>query len=237
MVDLNSQIVCDLLWNVLTGFLTMTWLIWTLSLCVICSQIHWPDFWPWHGWFGLSVCEWLALKSTDLISDHDMVDLDSQQVRDLLWNLLTQFLTMTWLIWTPSLCVICSQIHWLDFWLDFWLWHGWFGLLGSAWLALKSTDWIWPWHGGFWLSVCAQFTLKSTDLISDYDMVDLDSQIVCDLLWKCTDQISDSDMVDLDSQAVCDWLWNLLTGFLTMTWLIWTLSGCVTGSQTYWPDF
>jgi len=26
--------------NLLTGFLTMTWLIWTLSGCVICSQIY-----------------------------------------------------------------------------------------------------------------------------------------------------------------------------------------------------
>ena len=63
MVDLDSQIVGDLLSNVLTLFLTVTWLIWTqivrdllsnllnrfltatwmiwtLSLCVICSQIH-----------------------------------------------------------------------------------------------------------------------------------------------------------------------------------------------------
>jgi len=40
-----------------------------------------------------------------------MVDLDSQRVRDLLSNPLTGFLTVTWLIWTPSLCVIRSQIH------------------------------------------------------------------------------------------------------------------------------
>jgi len=40
MVDLDSQLVRDLLSNLVTGFLTMTWLIWTLSKCVICSQIH-----------------------------------------------------------------------------------------------------------------------------------------------------------------------------------------------------
>jgi len=45
----------------------------------------------------------------------DMVDLDSQMVRDLLSNLLTRFLTVTWLIWTLSLCVICSQIYRPDF--------------------------------------------------------------------------------------------------------------------------
>jgi len=40
-----------------------------------------------------------------------MVDLDSQDVRDLLSNLLTRFLMVTWLIWTLSKCVICFQIH------------------------------------------------------------------------------------------------------------------------------
>jgi len=40
MVDLDSQIVRDLLPNVLTRFLTMTWLIWTLSMYVICSQLY-----------------------------------------------------------------------------------------------------------------------------------------------------------------------------------------------------
>jgi len=38
-----------------------------------------------------------------------MVDLDSQQVRDLLSNVLTRFLTVKWSIWTLSECVICSQ--------------------------------------------------------------------------------------------------------------------------------
>jgi len=37
----------------------------------------------------------LALKSTDLISDRGMVDLDSQAVRDWLSNPLTRFLTVT----------------------------------------------------------------------------------------------------------------------------------------------
>jgi len=44
MVDLDSQPVRDLLSNLLTGFLIVTWLIWTLSKCVICSQIYRPDF-------------------------------------------------------------------------------------------------------------------------------------------------------------------------------------------------
>jgi len=40
MVDLDFQIVRDLLSNVLTRFLTVTWLIWTLRKWVICSQIY-----------------------------------------------------------------------------------------------------------------------------------------------------------------------------------------------------
>jgi len=40
-----------------------------------------------------------------------MVDLDSQDVRDLLSNLLARFLMVTWLIWTLRLCVICSQMY------------------------------------------------------------------------------------------------------------------------------
>jgi len=164
----------------------MTWLIWTLRQCVICSQIYWPDFWPWHGWFGLSACAWFALKSTDQISDGGMVDLDTQWVRELLSNLLTRFLTVTWLIWTLRKCVLCSQMYWPDFWQ----WHGWFGLSVCAWFALKPTD-----------------------------------------------PISDGDMVDLDSQPVRDLLSNVLTRFLTVTWLIWTLSLCVICSQMYWPDF
>jgi len=44
-----------------------------------------------------------------------MVDLDCQTVRGLLSNLLTQFLTPTYLIWTLSVCVVCSQIYSLNF--------------------------------------------------------------------------------------------------------------------------
>jgi len=44
MVDLDSQYVCDLLSNVLTRFLTVTWLVWILRLCVIFSQTYWPNF-------------------------------------------------------------------------------------------------------------------------------------------------------------------------------------------------
>jgi len=35
MVDLDSQLVRDLLLNLPTGFLTVIWLIWTVSLCVV----------------------------------------------------------------------------------------------------------------------------------------------------------------------------------------------------------
>jgi len=144
MVDLNSQSVCNLLSNLLTWFLTVTWMIWTLSKCVIGSQIYWHNFWWWHGWFGLLVCVWFALKSTDPISDCEMVNLDSQLVRELdsQWvcnlfsNILTLFLTMLQLIWTFRMCVICSQIHWPDFWL----WYGWFGLSAIVWFALKCTE-------------------------------------------------------------------------------------------------
>jgi len=64
MGDLDSQEVGDLLSNLLTLFLTVARLIWTLRECVICSQTYW-------------------------ISDRDMVDLDSQEVRDLLSNVMT----------------------------------------------------------------------------------------------------------------------------------------------------
>jgi len=43
-LNVDSQIVRDLLSNVLTLFLIVAWLIWTLRLCVICSQIYRPDF-------------------------------------------------------------------------------------------------------------------------------------------------------------------------------------------------
>jgi len=176
MVVLDSQLVRDLLSILLTRFLTTTWLVWTLRKYVICSLIYWPDFWPWHGWFALSASGWFALKFTTPISDRDMADLDSQRVCDLLSNLLTQFLTEAWLIWTLSLYVICSQPYWPDFWPS----HGRLGLSASAWFTIKFTN-----------------------------------------------PISDGGMVDLNSQRVRDLLWNLLTRFLTMTWLIRTLRKCV----------
>jgi len=37
MVDLDSQRVRDLVTNLLILFLMVTWLIWTLRKCVICS--------------------------------------------------------------------------------------------------------------------------------------------------------------------------------------------------------
>ena len=51
----------------------------------------------------------MALKFTDPIPDGDMVDLDSQDVRDLLSNLLTRFLTVTLLIWTFRKCVVILE--------------------------------------------------------------------------------------------------------------------------------
>ena len=51
----------------------------------------------------------MALKFTDPIPDGDMVDLDSQDVRDLLSNLLTRFLMVTWLIWTFRKCVVALE--------------------------------------------------------------------------------------------------------------------------------
>jgi len=65
MVGLDSQDVRNLFSNLPTRFLTMAWWIWTLRMCVI------------------------PLKCTDPVSDRDTVDLDSQWVRDLLSNLLT----------------------------------------------------------------------------------------------------------------------------------------------------
>jgi len=233
----------------------MTWLIWTLSLCVICSQIYWPDFWPWHGWFGHSGCAWLALTSTDWISDGDMVDLDSQWVRDLLSNPLTGFLTMTWLIWTLRMCVICSQIYWQDFWP----WHGWFGPSGSAWFALKSTDRIYDCDmvdldsqfvrdllsyllTGFLMVTWLIWTLRQCVICSQIDWPDFWSWHgwfgISDCAWfalKSTDWISDGDMVDLDSASA--WFFLKSTGFLTAIWLIWTLRKCVICFQMYWPDF
>jgi len=91
MVDLDSQYVRGLLSDLLTRFLTPTWSIWTLSLCVVC-------------------CRNLLTQA-----DPHMVYLDSQSVRGLLSNVLTWFLTPTWSIWTLSLCVVYSRTCSLDF--------------------------------------------------------------------------------------------------------------------------
>ena len=53
----------------------------------------------------------MVLESTHPVSDPDTIDLDSQRVSGLLTNLLTRFLTLTWLIWTLSACVVSSQIY------------------------------------------------------------------------------------------------------------------------------
>jgi len=162
MVDLDSQKVCCFLVNILTQFLILTWLIWTLRMYVVCSQIYslgvssqhgwfglldgvWfspqitysisepnvvdldsqfvcglppsllTQFLTQHGWFGPSACVWFAHKSTHSISEPNMVNFDSQEVRGLLSNPLTWFLIPKWLIWTPSLCVVCSQACSLNF--------------------------------------------------------------------------------------------------------------------------
>jgi len=110
MVDLDSQSVRDVFSDLLTRFLIPTWSIWTLSGCVVYSRIYSLDFWQRHGRFGLSGCAWFTLESTYPVSDNDMVDLDSQIVRGLHSNLLTQFLR-----------------------------HDQFGLSGCAWFTLEST--------------------------------------------------------------------------------------------------
>ena len=78
-------------WFLLTRLPTLTWLIWTLRLCVVCSGIYSLDFWLGHVSFGLSDCTWFALKSTHSISD---------PIR---------------LIWALSLCVVSSRIFSLYF--------------------------------------------------------------------------------------------------------------------------
>ena len=56
MVDLGSQDVRCFVSNLVTELLTPRWLIWTLSGCVVESWICWLNYWPGHGWFGLSDC-------------------------------------------------------------------------------------------------------------------------------------------------------------------------------------
>jgi len=113
--------------------LILTWLIWTISKCVIESWIYWLNFWLWHDWFWLSGSELYPLKSTDWIANSDMVDMDSQKVCAQPLNLvLTGLLISTWLIWILRLCVVASrsyQLHW-------WPWNGWFRLLDCASLPL-----------------------------------------------------------------------------------------------------
>jgi len=207
MVDLDSQIVRGLLSNLLTRFLTTTWSIWTLRLCVVYSRIYSLDFWQWHGRFGLSACAWFTLESTHSISDNDMFDLDSQRVRGLLSNLLTRFLTTTWSIWTLSVCVIYSRIYSISdndmFDLDSQRVRG---LLSNLLTRFLTTTWsIWT------LSVC--------------------------VIYSRIYSISDNDMFDLDSQIVRGLLSNLLTRFLTTTCSIWTLRLCVVYSRIYSLDF
>jgi len=94
MVDMDSQKVCARLLNlVLTGLLIPTWLIWNLRRCVVASrsyQLHW---WPQNGWFWLLDCASLPLQPTHRIADSDMVDLNSQEVRGFVSNMLTELLT------------------------------------------------------------------------------------------------------------------------------------------------
>ena len=173
-----------------------------------------------HGWFGLTACVLLPPKYTQSISDPKKVESYSQGVRDFFLNLLTGFLTLICSIRTLSLCVVCPWICLLDFWPQ----HGWFGFSVSnrAWFLLESIHSIsnlksqdvrvllsnplkfWQWHGWLAISVCAWFPLKSTDWISDFDMVDLDSQPVRGLNSNLLTQISDPDMVDF-GLSDCAW--------------------------------
>ena len=149
----------DLYLNLLTRYLNPTWLIWTLSGWVVCSQTKsltfWPDmvdlgrlvcawfllesislkFWPRHVWLGLTACVYSALKSSRSISD-------SSHYR-----------------FGLSLCVVCSHIYSLDIWLR---------------------------RGLFLLSGCEWFALVSTNSVSDPNTVDLDSRWVSDLLLYIT---------------------------------------------------
>jgi len=150
---------------------------------------------------------------TRFLTPHDWFGL--QPVCYFLPNILSRFLTPKRLSHTLRMCVISSRIYWLGFW---------------------------PWHVQFGLSACAWFAFGSAYSISDPNKVDLDSrfQIVRGFLsslftrfltWNLSMRmfcsrihtISDNDMVGLDSQIVRGFLSNLLTGFQTLTWLIWTL--------------
>ena len=182
MDDLDPQLVCGLLTNLLTQFLNPTWLILTLRKCVVCSQIHSLDFWFQNGWFGLLACVWFALKPAHLISNLGMVDLNFQGVRSLLSNLVTQFLTLTWDIGLSQFVRSCSQIHLLKFWPQ----HYWYGLSGSVWFALEST--------------CS---------ISEPNMVDFDSQEVRGLLSNLLTQFL---ILTLFTQLLTYCLTNCLIG-------------------------
>ena len=139
MVDLDYQQVRGWILNLLAELLTLTWLILPLRQWAVSSQIYWPNCWPWHGWYGLSesVCSPLE-SSTDWITDPDMVDLESQEVRSCLSKLSTTLMAPKWLILTLRLCVIASPTYSSNCWL----WHGWFELSGSARFRLKYANWI-----------------------------------------------------------------------------------------------
>ena len=61
------------------------------------------------------------LKDTHSSADPTMLDLYSQLVRDFLSNLLTELLTLTWLIWTLRKCVVdpnpLPQLLTLTWWI------------------------------------------------------------------------------------------------------------------------
>jgi len=93
MVDLNSQAVRGVFSDLLTRFLTPSWSIWTLSLCVVCSRIYSPKLTrTWSIW-TLSPCV-VPLKITRSISDPPIKIDSSENVCRFLSNLIAWFLTI-----------------------------------------------------------------------------------------------------------------------------------------------
>jgi len=109
--DSVCQDVRELFWNVSFDLL---WLSSSLRKWAFYSQNYSLNRWPRHGWFGLSACVWIFPKTTHSTTDHDMVDLVSQDVRNFAWDKFPQLLIPKWSLWTLRLCVVCFQIYSLN---------------------------------------------------------------------------------------------------------------------------
>lgn len=126
-----------------TQFLTSAWLIWTFSLYVVCSQIYWLNFWPWHGWYRLSG---RALFTAYSISDAAWL------IRNLSLCIISfqirppGLLTLPWSIWTLSLWVVASKsTHLIPYPnivdLNFQVVRSWFSNLLTQFLTLIQLIW------------------------------------------------------------------------------------------------